>query len=70
MKRECIAAEVSVEIEPKIELEEISTPLVGLKFSIEFRPQVCTFETCPPILRMSVYRSRLEVAVVRPSRRE
>ena len=40
MKRECVAAEVSVAIEPKMELEEISTSVVGLKFSIEFRPQV------------------------------
>jgi hypothetical protein len=40
MKRECVAAGVSVEIEPKIELEEISTSVVGLKFSIEFRPRV------------------------------
>ena len=37
MKRECVAAEVSVAIEPKMELEEISTSVVGLKFSIEFR---------------------------------
>ncbi len=29
-----------------------------------------TFETCPPILRMSVHRGRPEVAVVRPNRRE
>jgi hypothetical protein len=40
MKRECVAAEVSVAIEPKMELEEIPTSVVGLKFSIEFRPQV------------------------------
>jgi hypothetical protein len=40
MKRECVAAEVSVAIEPKMELEEISTSVVGLKLSIEFRPQV------------------------------
>ena len=40
MKRECVAAEVSVAIEPKIKLEEISTSVVGLKFSIDFRPQV------------------------------
>src|SRR5438034_6539762 len=32
---------------------------------------VCgTFETCPPIVRMSVHRGRPEVAVVRPNRRE
>jgi hypothetical protein len=29
-----------------------------------------TFETCPPILRMSVHRGRPEVAVVRSNRRE
>src|SRR6266487_2355522 len=29
-----------------------------------------TFETCLPILRMSVHRGRPEVAVVRPNRRE
>jgi len=29
-----------------------------------------TFETCPPILGMSVHRGRPEVAVVRPNRRE
>jgi hypothetical protein len=29
-----------------------------------------TFETCPPILSMSVHRGRPEVAVVRPNRRE
>jgi hypothetical protein len=29
-----------------------------------------TFETCPPILRMSVHRARPDVAVVRPNRRE
>ena len=29
-----------------------------------------TFETCPPILRMSVHRGRPEVAAVRPNRRE
>jgi hypothetical protein len=29
-----------------------------------------TFETCPPILRMSVHRGTPEVAVVRPNRRE
>jgi hypothetical protein len=40
MKGECVAAEVSVAIEPKMELEEISTSVVGLNFSIEFRPQV------------------------------
>jgi len=40
MKRECVAAEVSVEIEPRMQLEEISTSVVGLQFSIEFRPQV------------------------------
>jgi hypothetical protein len=40
MKRECVAAEVSVAIEPKMELEEISTSVVGFKFSIEFQPQV------------------------------
>ena len=40
MKRECVAADVSVEIEPKIELEEISTSVARLQFSIEFRPQV------------------------------
>jgi len=31
---------------------------------------VGTFETCPPILRMSVHRRRPEVAVVRSNRRE
>jgi hypothetical protein len=31
---------------------------------------VGTFETCPPILRMSVHRGRPEVAVVRPNRRD
>jgi hypothetical protein len=31
---------------------------------------VGTFETCPPILSMSVHRSRPETAVVRPNRRE
>jgi hypothetical protein len=36
MKREYVAAEVSVAIEPKLELVEISTSVVGLKFSIEF----------------------------------
>jgi hypothetical protein len=40
MKGECVAADVSVEIEPKIELEEISTSVARLQFSIEFRPQV------------------------------
>jgi hypothetical protein len=40
MKREYVAAEVSVAIEPKMELVEISTSVVGLKFSIELRPQV------------------------------
>ena len=29
-----------------------------------------TFETCPPILRMSAHRRRPEVAVVRPTRRD
>ena len=29
-----------------------------------------TFETCPPILRMSVHRDRPEVAVIRSNRRE
>ena len=29
-----------------------------------------TFETCPPILRMSVHRGRPEVAVIRSNRRE
>jgi len=29
-----------------------------------------TFETRPPILRMSVHRGRPEVAVIRPYRRE
>jgi len=29
-----------------------------------------TFETCPPILRMSVDRGRLEVTMVRPNRRD
>ena len=29
-----------------------------------------TFETCPPILRMSVHRSRPDVAMVRSNRRE
>ena len=29
-----------------------------------------TFETCPPILRMSVHRGRPEVAAVRSNRRE
>jgi hypothetical protein len=40
MKRECVAAGVSVEIEPRMQLEEISTSVVGLQFSIDFRPQV------------------------------
>src|SRR5207248_7201478 len=31
---------------------------------------VGTFETCPPILRMSVHRGRPEVAMVRSNRRE
>jgi hypothetical protein len=43
MKRECVAAEVSVAIEPQMELEEISTSVVGLKFSIEFRPLMALF---------------------------
>ena len=47
MKRECVAAEVSVAIEPKMELEEISTSVVGLKFSIEFRPQVAHRDKSP-----------------------
>ena len=29
-----------------------------------------TFETCPPIVRMSVHPGRPEVAAVRPNRRE
>jgi hypothetical protein len=29
-----------------------------------------TFETCPPILRMSVHRARPEVAVIRSNRHE
>src|SRR6185312_13118789 len=33
-------------------------------------PDVRTFETCPPILRMSVHRGRPEVAVIRSNRRE
>ena len=31
---------------------------------------VGTFETCPPILRMSAHRGRPEFAVVRPNRRD
>jgi uncharacterized protein (DUF2235 family) len=42
-RRERVAAEVSVAIEPQMELEEISTSVVGLKFSIEFRPLMAHF---------------------------
>jgi hypothetical protein len=31
---------------------------------------VGTFETCPPVMRMSVHRGKSEVAVDRPNRRE
>jgi hypothetical protein len=65
MKGECVAAEVSVAIEPEMELEEISTSVVGLFDRLSAAGG--TFETCSPILRMSVYRSRPEVAVARPS---
>lgn len=60
MKRECVAAEVSVVIEPRMQLEEISTSVARLKFD-RISAAGGTFETCPPILRMSVYRSRPEV---------
>ena len=40
-------------------------PMVWLTMS-----DISTFETCPPILRMSVHRGRPEVAVVRSDRRE
>jgi hypothetical protein len=33
-------------------------------------PLIGPFETCPPILRMSVHRGRPEVAVIRSNRRE
>ncbi|HEY8127346.1 MAG TPA: hypothetical protein VIF39_01325, partial [Hyphomicrobium sp.] len=35
--RECVAAEALVAVDPKMEREEISTSVVGLEFSIEFR---------------------------------
>src|SRR5438874_11982594 len=38
--------------------------------STDFCNKIGTFETCPPILRMSVHRGRPEVAVVRSNRRE
>ena len=34
---ECVAAEASVAVEPKMERKEISTTAAGLEFSIEFR---------------------------------
>ena len=36
----------------------------------DFFNSIGTFETCPPILRMSVHRRRPEVAVIRSNRRE
>jgi hypothetical protein len=35
--RECVSAEALVAVDPKMEREEISTSVVGLEFSIEFR---------------------------------
>jgi hypothetical protein len=47
--------------------------LSGLERSWEGKVRISgfgTFETCPPILRMSVHRGRPEVAAVRSNRRE
>ena len=41
-----------------------------IDFALTAASVVGTFETCPPILRMSVHRDRPEVAVIRSNRRE
>ena len=41
-----------------------------IDFALTAASVVGTFETCPPILRMSVHRGRPEVAVIRSNRRE
>jgi hypothetical protein len=61
MKRECVAAEVSVAIEPKMELEEISTSVVGLKFSIEFRPQMAHRVVARATQQFSRFRSEADM---------
>jgi hypothetical protein len=51
-----------------------STPFEGARSSdhtqLDTMSGSGTFETCPPIPRMSVHRGRPEVTVVRPNRRQ
>jgi hypothetical protein len=61
MKRECVAAEVSVAIEPKMELEDISTSVVGLKFSIEFSAASGTSRHCAATQQFSRFRGEAEM---------
>jgi hypothetical protein len=44
MKRECVAAEASVTVEPKMERKEFSTTAAGLEVSIEFRKQLALLQ--------------------------
>jgi hypothetical protein len=44
-----------------MELEEISTSVDGLKFSIEFRPQVATSRHCAATQQFSRFRSEADM---------
>jgi hypothetical protein len=60
MKRECVAAEVSVAI-AKMELEEISTSVVGLKFSIRISAASSTSRHCAATQHFSRFRSEADM---------